>query len=97
MFSGIGSGVSGITMSSPVTSSAATSFPGQSSHAGGAKRDEVETGGVDSGPDNIKAAKPGRRRKLKDEDARDDDSSGRLTPAGRANKRTKPHPHHHHQ
>lgn len=97
MFSGIGSGVSGIGMSSPVTSSAVTSFPSQTSHPGGVKRDELEHTTVDSGPDNVKAAKPGRRRKLKDEDARDDDSSGRLTPAGRANKRSKPHQHHHHQ
>ncbi|KAK8930077.1 hypothetical protein VCV18_002744 [Metarhizium anisopliae] len=92
MFSGIGSGVSGIGMSSPVASSAATAFPSQTSHPAGAKREDIESVGVDSVVDNIKGAKPGRRRKLKDEDARDDDSSGRLTPAGRANKHSVPSP-----
>lgn len=88
MFSGIGSGVSGLGGSSPITGQA-----GPFTSAALAKREDLD--GPESGPDAAKGPK-GRRRKLKDEDGRDDDSSGRLTPGHKA-KRTKGHQHHHHQ
>lgn len=89
MFSGIGSGVGGLGVSSPITSTAPSIF----TNAALAKRDDTDT--VDSAAEANGKAK-GRRRKLKDEDSRDDDSSGRLTPGAKA-KRPKGHQHHHHQ
>lgn len=74
-------------MTSPITSA-----PGPFTNAALAKRDDVD--GPDSGADVGKGGK-GRRRKLKEEDGREDDS-GRLTPGHKA-KRTKGHQHHHHQ
>ena len=91
MFSGIGSGVGGV--SSPVASGASPAFPSQGHSSYPAHREEVPSGDV--GPDKTKGG--GRRRKMKDDDVRDDDSSGRQTPGARANKRSKPHQHHHHQ
>lgn len=90
MFSGIGSGVGGLGVSSPNTS---TVPGGMFTNAALAKRDDTET--VDSVAETNGKTK-GRRRKLKDEDSRDDDSSGRLTPGAKA-KRSKGHQHHHHQ
>lgn len=91
MFSGIGSGVGGLGVSSPITSAAPG---GMFTNASLAKRnDDTET--VDSAAETGGKTK-GRRRKLKDDDSRDDDSSGRLTPGTKA-KRAKGHPHHHHQ
>ncbi|KAF4805802.1 hypothetical protein CGCSCA5_v015019 [Colletotrichum siamense] len=94
MFSGIGSGVTGIGVSSPVTAGAQLPY----TNASLARRDETDGPAQDSGPDA--APKPpakGRRRKLKEEDIKgDEESTGRLTPVGRA-KRPKTHQHHHHQ
>lgn len=100
MFSGIGSGVSGIAMSSPVASGATQAYGSMASNpnVASAKREEAENATVDSGPEVTGKGGKGRRRKLKDDDSKaDDDSSGRLTPSGRANKRAKAHQHHHHQ
>jgi hypothetical protein len=91
MFSGIGSGVSAIGVSSPITSNATGAFTNTSL----AKREDASNGGVDSGADAPVKGQKGRRRKLKDEEVRDDDSSGRLTP-GSKTKRAKGQ-HHHHQ
>ena len=103
MFSGIGSGVGAIGASSPMTSAAAAAYGNAAAAAAAAstasappKREEPEAAAVDSGPEGSKTSKA-RRRKLKDEDSRDEDSSGRATPGARANKRAKAHPHHHHQ
>ncbi|WYZ43491.1 hypothetical protein EsH8_VI_001190 [Colletotrichum jinshuiense] len=97
MFSGIGSGVTGIGVASPVTTGAQLPY----TNASLARRDETDSAAHDSGTDV--APKPpregakGRRRKLKEEDAKgDEENSGRLTPVGRA-KRPKTHQHHHHQ
>lgn len=88
MFSGIGSGVSGIGVSSPITSAPAVPY----SNPGLPKRDD--DGVPESGPDGSGKGAKGRRRKLKEEDSRgDDDSSGRLTP----NKSKRAKAHHHHQ
>lgn len=89
MFSGIGSGVSGLGMPSPVTAHAGTF-----AIASLAKREDAET--PDTSADATGKPK-GRRRKLKDDaGVLDDDSSGRVTPGNNA-KRTKGHQHHHHQ
>ncbi|KPM42724.1 hypothetical protein AK830_g3815 [Neonectria ditissima] len=89
MFAGIGNGVMGV--SSPITSGAPMPF----TNASLAKREDVDTSTPESGPDVVPKAPKGRRRKLKEEDKADDDSTGRLTPTGRA-KRPKTHQHHHH-
>ncbi|KAM0353074.1 hypothetical protein ACHAPU_001963 [Fusarium lateritium] len=89
MFAGIGNGVMGV--SSPIAS-AAMPF----TNASLAKREDPENVTPDSGPETGGKGTKGRRRKLKDDDGKgDDDSSGRVTPAGRA-KRPKTHQHHHH-
>ena len=90
MFSGIGSGVSGLGMSSPVTSAPAVPFTGSPL----VKRDEDGGLSLDHGTEPGEKNGKGRRRKLKGEDGPDDDSSGRRTPL--KNKRVKV-PHHHHQ
>ncbi|CAJ2510650.1 Uu.00g062750.m01.CDS01 [Anthostomella pinea] len=91
MFSGIGSGVRGIGVSSPVPSGAQIPF----SNASLVRRDDVEPPApepVVEAP--VKAQR--KRRKPKDDDGKgDDDSTGRNTPVGRA-KRTKTLAHHHH-
>lgn len=93
MFSGIGSGVGAIGVSGPATSGSAAVY----GNAPSIKREDVENAATDSGPEAAGKGK-GRRRKLKDDEARgDDDTSGRVTPGGRSNKRAKAHQHHHHQ
>lgn len=94
VFSGLGGGLGGLGVSSPVTSAPPTSTP----FSGGlTRRDDTESGTHDPPPDGAaKGGNKGRRRKLKEEDLREEDSSGRLTPSGRA-KRPKTTPHHHHQ
>lgn len=92
MFAGIGSGVSAIGVSSPITSGAPVPYLSSSS----TKREDVEHSAPEPAPEPPAKAPKGRRRKLKDEDSKDDESSGRLTPVSRA-KRPKTHQHHHHQ
>lgn len=97
MFSGIGSGVGGIGVPSPVTSH--QGLPG----AGQLRREDVDgLQGHDSPVENggfktARTASGTRRRKLKEEDSKgdDDSSTGRHTPSGRG-KRPKTHHHHHH-
>ena len=96
MFSGIGSGVGGaMGVPSPVTAGP-QGMP--FANSGQIRRDDLDQ---DSPVENGRgiqrtASRGGRRRKLKDEDSRDDESStGRNTPSGRG-KRSKPHHHHHH-
>jgi hypothetical protein len=92
MFSGIGSGASGLGVSSPVPSGAHLPF----SNAGLGRREDVEPIPLDLAPDPPTKAPRKRSRKTKDDDNKgDDDSTGRLTPVGRA-KRPRTHPHHHH-
>lgn len=94
MFSGIGSGVTGLGVPSPVPAGAQLPY----TNASLARRDETDSATHDSGPDAApKAPQPkGRRRKLKEEDAKgEEENTGRATPSGR--KRPKTHPHHHHQ
>ena len=96
MFSGIGSGVSGLGVSSPVASGAQLPF----TNNGLGRRDDPDH----TSQDMVIDAKGGRdsssrtkRRKPKDDEAKgDEDSTGRSTPVGRA-KRQKTHSHHHHQ
>ncbi|KAH6684947.1 histone deacetylation protein Rxt3-domain-containing protein [Plectosphaerella plurivora] len=93
MFSGIGSGVSGI-VSSPVSAGAQLVNFGSS---GLGRREDLDATNQESGPDaGAKPASKARRRKHKDVEAKmEDDGSGRLTPVSR-NKRHKGqhHPHH---
>lgn len=89
MFAGIGNGLMGV--SSPISSGAPMPF----TNASLAKREDADTTTPDSGTEIVGKPAKGRRRKLKEEDKADDDSSGRLTPTGRT-KRPKTHPHHHH-
>ena len=92
MFSGIGSGVSAIGVSSPITSGVA---PAPYTNAALAKREDVEGGAAEPGADGPGKGNKGRARKLKEEDRGDDENSGRVTP-GKA-KRAKGPQHHHHQ
>ncbi|KAJ3939148.1 uncharacterized protein N0V96_010590 [Colletotrichum fioriniae] len=91
MFSGIGSGVT--LTGSPVN----TVTPSPYTNASLARRDETDGPAHESGPDTTAPKPKGRRRKLKEDDTKgDEESTGRLTPVGRA-KRPKTHQHHHHQ
>jgi hypothetical protein len=95
MFSGIGSGVG--VMSSPVPAGAQLPY----TSAGLVRRDDLDgippDGNVDPNARNGRDSARGKRRKLKEEDGKEDDMiSGRLSPAGRV-KRPKTHSHHHHQ
>ncbi|KAI0394605.1 Rxt3-domain-containing protein [Xylariaceae sp. FL0594] len=90
MFSGIGSGVRGIGVSSPGPAEPpVTPFSNPNFRRSG---EEAEPLTVPSEA----AKKPSRKRaKAKEDDAKgDDDSTGRATPVGR--KRTRTHAHHHH-
>ncbi|KAI9642805.1 hypothetical protein NHQ30_008538 [Ciborinia camelliae] len=98
IFHGIGSGV-GATMSmpSPVAGSAATGLS-----LSGPRREDLDSPSAHNSPiengGSIMTRPLGRRRKLKEEDRGDDESStGRQTPNGKG-KRTKhaAHRHHHH-
>ncbi|KAI1453161.1 histone deacetylation protein Rxt3-domain-containing protein [Annulohypoxylon moriforme] len=92
MFSGIGSGVRGIGVSSPVPPVMQAQF----SNAGPTRRDDEHLGHEVLVDAPAKTATRGKRRKAKDDDGKgDDDSTGRVTPVGRA-KRPKTHAHHHH-
>ncbi|KAI0171684.1 Rxt3-domain-containing protein [Hypoxylon sp. FL1284] len=92
MFSGIGSGVRGIGVSSP----APPSMQPQFASTGPARGDEEHPGHELPVDAPVKAGARGKRRKAKDDDGKgDDDSTGRITPVGRA-KRPKTHAHHHH-
>lgn len=96
MFSGIGSGVSGLGVPSPVASGA--QLPFQSGAMG--RREEME-----SMPQEVNneakagssaAARTKRRKTAKDDEARpDEESNGRNTPLSKT-KRLKTHAHHHH-
>lgn len=92
MFSGIGSGVSGLSVPSPVASGAQLPHPNN----GVNRREDLDHGPQEvnhdgkTSRDNTARVK---RRKAKDDDAKDEDSNGRNTPLGRT-KRVK---HHHHQ
>lgn len=96
MFSGIGSGVSGLGVPSPVASGAQLPFQ----TGGMARRDDLdhalqEAGNeAKAGRDN--SARTKRRKTAKEDDAKgDEESNGRSTPLGRV-KRLKTHAHHHH-
>ncbi|KAI1815071.1 Rxt3-domain-containing protein [Poronia punctata] len=91
MFSGIGSGVRGIGVSSPGPSGPAVPYSNPNIRRGG---DEAEP--LHPAPSVEAPAKQQRkRRKAKEDDSKgDDDSTGRATPVGR--KRAKTHAHHHH-
>lgn len=96
MFSGIGSGVSGLGVPSPVASGAQLPFQGGAM----GRRDDAEplpqetNNEVKAGSGT--AARTKRRKPAKDDDARaDEESNGRSTPLGRV-KRPKTHAHHHH-
>lgn len=96
MFSGIGSGVSGLGVSSPVASGAQLPF----SSSGLGRRDDPDHTPqdmiVDSKGSRESAART-KRRKTKDDEAKgDEETTGRSTPVGKA-KRQKTHSHHHHQ
>ncbi|KAH8601899.1 histone deacetylation protein Rxt3-domain-containing protein [Bisporella sp. PMI_857] len=97
MFSGIGSGVGAMGISSPVTAGP------QSLPNSGFRREELEglqgqESPIENGVYNMarSSSRGGRRRKLKEEDGRNDDdsSTGRRTPSG--NGRGKRHKAHHH-
>lgn len=96
MFSGIGSGVSGLGVSSPVPSGAQLPFQ---SGVRGPGRDDLEPVPQDLNNEakaNSNSARTKRRKAAKDDDAKgDEESNGRSTPVGRV-KRLKTHAHHHH-
>lgn len=96
MFSGIGSGVSGLGVPSPVASGAQLPF----TSGGMGRREDLEhvpqevNNEAKAGRDN--PARTKRRKTAKDDDAKaDEESNGRSTPLGRV-KRLKTHAHHHH-
>lgn len=92
MFSGIGSGASGLGFSSPVPSGANLPF----TNSGLARRDDVDTPSEGVAEPPAKAPRK-RTRKVKEDDAKgDDESNGRSTPVGGRSKRPKTHAHHHH-
>lgn len=95
MFSGIGSGVSGLGVSSPVAAGAQLPF----TSSGLGRREDLEHAPQDvtSDPKGSRdSASRNKRRKPKDDETKnDEDSTGRSTPLGRA-KRQKTHSHHHH-
>lgn len=105
MFSGIGSGVSGLGAPSPVSAG-----PQGTPFSMSGRRedfDNLQESPVENGGHKIprSASRGGRRRKLKEEDSKGDDesSTGRRTPSGSSRgKRPKTHhhhshpPHHHH-
>lgn len=93
IFPGIGSGVA-LSLSSPVAGSTTGGLP-----FSGSRREDLDSPSAHNSPiENGSSAIPrpfGRRRKLKEEDRNDDDSStGRQTPNGRG-KRTKHAAHRH--
>ncbi|TEY50413.1 hypothetical protein BOTCAL_0277g00110 [Botryotinia calthae] len=93
IFPGIGSGVA-LSLSSPVAGSTTGGLP-----FSGSRREDLDSPSAHNSPiENGSSAMPrpfGRRRKLKEEDRNDDDSStGRQTPNGRG-KRTKHAAHRH--
>lgn len=93
MFSGIGSGVRGIGVSSPVPAGAPLPY----SNASLVRREDVEP--LPPGPAEPagKTAARGKRKKAKEHDGKGDDgSTGRQTPVGGRAKRAKTHAHHHH-
>lgn len=90
MFSGIGSGVRGIGVSSPGPSGAQIPFSNPN-----LRRDDVEPPHQEAASEAPTKTRK-KRGKPKDEDGKgDDDSNGRATPVGRT-KRAKTHAHHHH-
>lgn len=95
MFSGIGSGLSGLGVPSPVTSGAQLPFPS----SGMGRRDELDHAPQEPSNDaktSRDSSSRNKRRKAKEEDVKgDEESNGRATPLGRA-KRLKTHSHHHH-
>jgi len=95
VFSGLGGGIGGLGVSNPVTSGPPPApFSNSTS-----RRDEGEQPVAHDSPADgakmVREGSRGRRRKLKEEDPREEDSSGRLTPGGKV-KRPKTLPHHHH-
>lgn len=96
MFSGIGSGVSGLSMPSPVAAGA--HLPPPNSTLG--RREELEHAPPEAhneGKAGRETAPRAKRRKAKDDDAKgDEESNGRSTPLGSRAKRLKTHSHHHH-
>ena len=95
MFSGIGTGVG--ALSSPVPAGSQVAYGGSSLH----RRDDGDGTPEESAVEPTKAGREparGKRRRLKEDDAREDDgSTGRLTPVGNRAKKAKSHGHHHHQ
>jgi hypothetical protein len=99
MFSGIGSGVSGLGAPSPVSAGP----QGTPFSVSGRREDfdNLQDSPVENGGHKIarSASRGGRRRKLKEEDSKGDDesSTGRRTPSGSSRgKRPKTHHHHNH-
>lgn len=96
MFSGIGSGVSGLGVPSPLASGAQLPFQGGAmgrrddpDHVAQEASNETKAGSGNS-------ARTKRRKAAKEDDTKgDDESNGRSTPLGRV-KRLKGHAHHHH-
>ncbi|KAM7208199.1 protein split ends [Naviculisporaceae sp. PSN 640] len=92
MFSGIGTGIS---IASPVPTGAQLPFSGP----GLLRREESDGAPQEMAVDSpAKGPGRGKRRKLKDEDTRnEDEATGRMTPIGGRAKKAKTHAHHHHQ
>lgn len=96
MFSGIGMGVAGLGVPSPVSANAGMPF----STSGQLRRDDLENlqdSPVENGRVQTSTSRQagGRRRKLKEEDSRDDDSTGRRTPSGSGRGKRAKTTHHH--
>lgn len=101
MFSGIGSGVGGMGVPSPVSANAPGvpfSNPSQS------RRENLDGLGQQDSPTDLgskiprEASRGGRRKKMMDDDKEDEGGTGRITPGSRGKKPKLHHHHsHHHQ
>lgn len=93
IFAGINSGVGGISSPVPARTQLPYTGPGllRREDSDGTPQEMSAEAPVKNGRDSARA----KRRKLKEEEGKDEDSTGRQSPAGRA-KRPKTHTHHHH-
>lgn len=93
IFGGVNSGIGGLSSPAPPRTQLPYSGPGL------LRRDdtEIQEQGIEAPAKPGRDSARGKRRKLKDDETRDEETSGRQSPAGGRAKRAKNHAHHHHQ